>query len=170
MISLLERLQLGDESAFIEIYNEYFDFLVLKATYILHDRYAAEDAVQEIFITMWQKKTLEGVLDKNKLVGYLVNSIKFKSLRLRSTIKHTEELNEDILSVPDEKDVKFKVPDYSFLPERQRDAIKAVFFDEMDRKEFAKQTGISINTLNVHLFLAYKSFQKKYSKEHFVEE
>ena len=53
---LTSLLQSGNEGAFTEIYNRYWDKLYYIAHKLLKDTNAAEEIVQEVFLTLWKKK------------------------------------------------------------------------------------------------------------------
>lgn len=55
---LLRLLQQNDEAAFTEIYNRYWKILYSSAHNILQVKDAAEDAVQEVFISLWKRRNL----------------------------------------------------------------------------------------------------------------
>ena len=53
--SLARRLQAGDETALVELYDNYSPFVFGLALRVLGDRGAAEDITQEIFVQIWQQ-------------------------------------------------------------------------------------------------------------------
>ncbi len=53
---LTALLQSGNEVAFMEIYNRYWDKLYYIAYKLLKDTTAAEEIVQEVFLTLWKRK------------------------------------------------------------------------------------------------------------------
>lgn len=53
--SLAQRLCAGDESALGELYDTYAPFVHALARRIIGDGEAAEDVVQEVFVTLWQQ-------------------------------------------------------------------------------------------------------------------
>lgn len=53
---LIQLLRNGHELAFTEIYNRYWDKLYFIAHKLLKDPDAAEEIVQEVFLTLWQKR------------------------------------------------------------------------------------------------------------------
>lgn len=54
---LTSLLQGGNEGAFTEIYNRYWDKLYYIAYKLLKDTNAAEEIVQEVFLTLWKKRS-----------------------------------------------------------------------------------------------------------------
>jgi len=55
-VELTSLLQNGNEEAFTEIYNRYWDKLYYIAHKLLKDTNVAEEIVQEVFLTLWKKK------------------------------------------------------------------------------------------------------------------
>ncbi|MCW3110800.1 MAG: polymerase, sigma-24 subunit, subfamily [Segetibacter sp.] len=56
-LQLLELLQKENDEAFAEIYNRYWKLLYTTAQNIIRDEHFAKDAVQEVFIALWQRRT-----------------------------------------------------------------------------------------------------------------
>ena len=99
-ISLLTLLQKGDHSAFERLYTMYHKVLYLHAYSILRDREVAKDIVQDLFVTIWDKReTLE---IKSKFSHYLNVSIRNKVLdyiaREKSKSRYLASLNNYIES------------------------------------------------------------------------
>ena len=53
---LLERLVTGDENAFTEIYNRYWEKLLAVGYYYTHEKQAAEDIVHDVMMGLWSRK------------------------------------------------------------------------------------------------------------------
>lgn len=52
----LERLRVGDERAFEALFRAFTPGLVAMVTRYLHSRPVAEELVQELFLTLWQRR------------------------------------------------------------------------------------------------------------------
>lgn len=78
-IELTDLLKSEDKYAFTEIYNRYWKKLFTAAANKIHDLQEAEDIVQQIFITIWNRRT---VLDiKSSLGSYLSVAVKYRILK-----------------------------------------------------------------------------------------
>ena len=78
-VELTDLLRSEDRHAFTEIYNRYWKKLFTAASNKLDDLQQAEDIVQQIFITIWNRRT---VLDiKSSLASYLAVSVKYRILK-----------------------------------------------------------------------------------------
>lgn len=63
---LADRLVEGDMEAFDELYRKYFHPVYRNALKILRDIPAAEDVLQEVFITLWEKRR---TIDPDRSLG-----------------------------------------------------------------------------------------------------
>ena len=79
---LFQLTKSGDQAAYKEIYERYFDVLFIHAYKRLQDKEEAQDLVQEIFTILWDKRlaiTLTGTL-----TGYLYTSVRNKIINIIS--------------------------------------------------------------------------------------
>jgi RNA polymerase sigma-70 factor (family 1) len=53
---LIHELQNGDEACFTSIFNQFYSPLVLYAFRITEDQYAAEDIIENAFVSLWKKR------------------------------------------------------------------------------------------------------------------
>jgi len=86
-IQLLRMLQEGNAEAFAVIYNRYWKLLYTTAYHIIQDEDFAKDAVQEVFIALWQRRA---DADIQVLKAYLQQAARFqvlKSIRSQKTDK-----------------------------------------------------------------------------------
>lgn len=72
---LVSLLQQDDEPAFAEIYNRYWKSLYTSAFTILQVKTAAEDVVQEIFISLWKRRQAVQI---ESLKAYLFQAVRFQ--------------------------------------------------------------------------------------------
>ena len=99
---LSELLKTGEQAAFTEIYNRYWKLLYNSAHNIIQDQDSAQDAVQDVFISLWQRKE---EVDIQNLKAYLQQSVRFgvlKRIRAKKTddefYQHLADVTLDILS------------------------------------------------------------------------
>lgn len=76
--SFIEDLNKQKPAAYHQLYDEYYKVLVLYAINFLSSQQAAEDIVQELFATMWEKKMK--FLSLPSFRTYLYNSVRNASL------------------------------------------------------------------------------------------
>ncbi|MEP6464967.1 MAG: sigma-70 family RNA polymerase sigma factor [Parafilimonas sp.] len=72
---LMKLLKTDDEEAFKEIYKRYWHQLYKTAYSKLHLHEIAEEIVQNIFVKLWEKRTVSSILH---LENYLQTSIKYQ--------------------------------------------------------------------------------------------
>ncbi|GGH74196.1 RNA polymerase sigma-70 factor (ECF subfamily) [Filimonas zeae] len=77
-IRLLHLLQENDEAAFAEMYNRHWEALYATAYNIIRQEAVAKDAVQEVFITLWQRRN---EADIQALLPYLKQAVRFQILK-----------------------------------------------------------------------------------------
>ena len=80
--SLEKRLQQGDEKAFEMIFKANYASLVGYALKILNDREEAEEMVQEVFVTVWEKRRELNI--EVSLKSYLYRSVHNRSLNQKA--------------------------------------------------------------------------------------
>ena len=61
---LVRLLTENDETAFSEIYSRYWKPLYISVQNILHDTDPSQDVVQEVFISLWQRRHTAQIADE----------------------------------------------------------------------------------------------------------
>jgi RNA polymerase sigma-70 factor (family 1) len=90
---LVHRLVAGDIAAFNEIYRLYFHPVFSNAVKITRDTAIAEDILQEVFITLWEKR--ETIDPERSLAGWLFvlcynRSVNILKRRLRESLLYRQ--------------------------------------------------------------------------------
>ncbi len=159
--------QNSDQQAFEELYLAYFDRLYKFAFSILHSAEFAEEAVNDVFLNIWQKRsTLKNIAS---LSGYLFISTKNTSFNYLS--KFRKERNTSLDDVLVRFEVDELTPETAFFTAEVRNEIeqainqlspktKLVFqmakVEGMKYKEIADILNISVNTIDNHIATAVK--------------
>ena len=81
-------LQQGNEPAFTEIYNRYWDKLYFIAHKLLKDTDAAEEIVQEVFLILWKKRE---ALKIKSITQYLAAMTRYAVYRYLAKDKQNKE-------------------------------------------------------------------------------
>ena len=164
-----EVLTTGDKVNDIEqVFKEYYGSLCYFASKYLQDEEVIEDIVQDIFITLLEKKTQ--FQSETHLKNFLYLSVRNGCLNytrnLRSRDKYiaslaSEELEEsfeeNIILTEIHRELSIAV---SKLPEECRKVFELCYFQGLDNESAAKELGVSINTVK-----AQKARGKKILKE-----
>lgn len=171
----IENLNKQQTSAYHQLYDEYYKVLVLYAINFLSPQQAAEDIVQELFATMWEKKMK--FLSLPSFRTYLYNSVRNASLNY---LKHQnveslylEHLANTYREIIEEEDTNeeevyrllFRAIDK--LPTRCRE----VFLLHMDGKkneEIATLLGISIETVKTQKKRAIQFIKEQMGTYYFL--
>ncbi|MFC4211252.1 RNA polymerase sigma factor [Pedobacter lithocola] len=91
---LLQLLQKGDEAAFSEIFNRYWERLASYSIGLTKSEEESADIVQEIFISIWNRR--EALTINGSLAAYLIKSAKNLSLRYIQRNNHSTEFVEKL--------------------------------------------------------------------------
>ncbi|MCX2429939.1 RNA polymerase sigma factor [Pedobacter sp. GR22-10] len=166
---LLKDLQNGNQSAYELVFKKYYKALALKAYLMLENEMEAEDLVQNLFISMWEKSQFLSV--NTALKAYLFKAVHnqcLMCLRKRKTDQqrldeytHTLDLitDEEFLSdVEHEKMIQYALEE---LPTQRQKAFQLVYLEDKKYKEAATEMGLSVNSVKTHLKLAIKMLQEK---------
>ncbi|MCG2613519.1 sigma-70 family RNA polymerase sigma factor [Terrimonas sp. NA20] len=168
--SLLTQLQAGSHDAFNEIYDRYWNKLYFVAYKHLGEAADAEEIVQEVFITLWSKKS---ALQIDSLAAYLAAMTRYA---VYHKLKQRKKIHITTLEKLDDGSLRHAMEEGSFenkllleivnrlandLPEKCR----LVFINNklLDRPlpEVAEGLGISIKTAEAHLSKALKIIRTK---------
>lgn len=96
---LAELLRSGDEKAFAEIYERFFNVLFMHALRRLKDRDDAGDIMQELFSHLWSSRDKINI--NSNLAGYLYSSVRNKVLNcLAKRKREIDFLTESIQTEP----------------------------------------------------------------------
>ncbi|EDM34918.1 RNA polymerase ECF-type sigma factor [Pedobacter sp. BAL39] len=168
---LLDELKSGNQSAYELVFKKYYKMLVAKAYFILEDEMEAEDLVQNLFVTIWQKSHFLSV--KTTIKAYLFGAVHNQCMMyIRDKKVSDRRLNAytDTLAVEEEQ--QEAEPDYAGqldlifndLPVQRQRVFKLVYMDNKKYKEAAEEMGLSVNSIKTHLKLAVKALRHKLIK------
>jgi RNA polymerase sigma-70 factor (family 1) len=165
----LSRIALGDERAFRSLYDHYAGKLFAMAYGYLKSPIEAQDAVQEIFLKIWEKRA--GLTDvKNTGAwlhvltrNHLINSLqkKIPLVLTGDTPDNNEQEGEQLPSRQlDLKELSGMIGEaVSGLPPRQQKVYRMSRDQGASLQEIADELGISYNTVREHMSYAIKSIR-----------
>ena len=153
------------------LFHQYYQWLCLQANKITEDWHASEDIVQDFFAKCWQNRASLHIREsfggfalisvRNAALNYL----KKESTRLKhETASFSTFSGEETLSPagqPDETDQRYLqiITAINNLPEQRRKAFILSRQPNMKYADVAKELGISVNTVKMHLRLAYRELR-----------
>ncbi|MCU7550679.1 RNA polymerase sigma-70 factor [Chitinophagaceae bacterium LB-8] len=168
---LLIRLQAGNEDAFTEIYNRYWEKLLAIGYYHVRDQQAAEDIVHEVMISLWMRKR---DLTINSLQAYLATAVKFavfKSItrnKRRREIIEGQALSEHISDIEEKLDAKFlhayMLGAIEELPEKARLVFNYSRVEELTISEIASKMDLSPKAVEYHMTKALRALRETLKK------
>lgn len=152
-IALLALLKDGDETAFTEIYNQYWEPLYFMAHKRLQSAQDAEEIVQQVFMTLWQKRSS---LSIQSLPFYLAAMVRYAIYRHFANLQRKKEQADTLHTISAEQSPAFDI-DNKFLLEilnklaNELPAKHRIVFLQhklLDRplEEVAGELGVSVRT------------------------
>lgn len=165
------------EQRFRQIFRENYPTLCFYATRLVGDE-EASDVVQEAFMELWKRR--DDIADESHVKAFLYRSIYTRGVNI---IKHRCVVNN--YSEAAKKIEQYRMDYYHFenndvsnyinntelrkridlaiegLPEKSREVFVLSYLQDKKNKEIAEQLGISVRTVEVHLYRALKSLREK---------
>lgn len=149
------------------LYQKYYRPLVVWADTFIHDMNAAENLVQEFFIKLWEKSMLSGVMP-DKLKGYLYAGVRNRAL---NSLDKTDPLRRaGEVAIPammwEEYDEEKELLEEKVraaverLPEKSREIVKSVYWENMKYKEVAEKYGVTLSTVKTLLVNSLKALRE----------
>jgi RNA polymerase sigma-70 factor (ECF subfamily) len=172
---LMRSLKEGKKSAYEKAYRKYHQPLLQFARKYVKSGSLAEDAVQDIFLTLWQeRKRLD---ELRSLKGFLYTSLKNHILNLiRDSHQEIYEAYEpDAAPAADRNEVEEKLiyEDYKNLankaidqlPFRRRQIFEMKRVSDLTNKQIAQKLGVSVHTVKSEYYRG-SQIVKGYLKQH----
>ena len=162
---LVDLLRGGSPAAFTEIYNRYWDKLLSVAVNRLLIEMEAEECVQDVFISMWQRRT--SLVLKYSLSTYLWVAVKYQvinrlsSRNAKRNLKTTVLKDEHTVAAADEvlleRELKALIEQsVQELPEKCAMVFRLSREEGKSNKEIARALDISEKTVEGHITRAIK--------------
>ncbi len=166
---LMDLLHNGDRDAFDQIFNRYWRKLFIYAGKVVRDEETAQDIVQDVFISLWQRKAaLVGV---DSLSSYLHGAIRYKGIgHIRANLHKSnyaasiqaffvdgcDSLNEHI----DLQDLNEVIHhEIGKLPPKMREIFIMSRMEHLSNKEIAEKLNISDKTVKKQINRALNLFR-----------
>ncbi|MEH0154364.1 RNA polymerase sigma-70 factor [Limibacter armeniacum] len=168
-ISLLDRFRNGDVKVYELLFKEYYEPLCKYAVRYLGNMEAAEETVQDLFCTLWEKR--EELTISSNLKGYLFGAVRNNCLRqlkhLEVRNRHQQEVlkHADTLSDMDpmvELELSQKIEQcIESLPVQRQKIFRMSRQEGKKYKEIAEELGLSIKTVEVQMSKALKVLREE---------
>lgn len=158
-----------------ELYDCFYDELVLWADTILNDMGEAEDLVQDFFVRLWERKLNENLVGES-VRSYLYVSVRNMAVRKLKNqsrvrcipdISVVEKVWEDEDVMHDEM-IDHVLKALDVLPPRSREVLVYVHLKNMKYAEVAELLGISVATVKTLLVRSLKTLRNIVSDTFFL--
>lgn len=172
---LVLMIRSGDEEAFREIYDRYHIQMLYIAKKYLKSPGLSEDAVQEVFIKLWEKRhTLD---EKKSVKGFLFTMLKNHVLNMirdkkeqiisfsqvKKVLLPKKNVTEDDLIYQEYQEILEQGK--KELSDRKREVFELKTVEGKTNSEVADHLGLNIRTVKTHYYLSSK-FIKMYLHKH----
>jgi RNA polymerase sigma-70 factor (ECF subfamily) len=167
----IENIKKGNIELFEQLFKYYYEQLVFFAFRYVKNKQAAEDAVHDVFVNIWNNRDkLDFSLN---FKSYLYSSVRNQSLKHIKNSNKNEETSLEIVLVPPED-----IPDniyinkefektinkaISELPARRHEIFCMHRFDNLSYSEIALALNISVKTVENQMSSALKTLREKLS-------
>ncbi|WP_276133429.1 RNA polymerase sigma-70 factor [Polluticoccus soli] len=166
----IQLIDVGSEVIFERTFKSHFKALHAYACTILRSEAMAEEAVQNVFYKLWEKKDQINI--KESLSAYLYRAVYHECLNMmkHSKVKdaykaHTTYLHTDIEKANERtslKELETKLADaLKDLPEQCRTIFQMSRFEELKYREIAEQLGLSVKTVENQMGKALRILREK---------
>ena len=168
---LVARIRDDNKDAFKSLYDSYGKKIYYFSLRFLGSSEEAEDLVQTVFINLWMNRK---ILDERQeirsyiyksAVNSIYNIIKRRSVRARyseTAIREGEPFADTTLEKVVGRDLEELLNSIiENLPEQQRQVFRLSRTECMTHEEIANKLGISLRTVENHIYRALKVIRKK---------
>ena len=173
-----ERITAGDGTALAELYDSIGTRLFSLSFQILHDRWDAEEVVQDAFTALWKKPQAFNP-QKGKLTSWLMVLVRNRSVdryRSRKRRKDTTsiEVSLEVQPVDESIDIATSASQtdenqllgnaIEKLPPKQLTVLKLSYFKGLTHPEIAQELGISLGTVKSRIRLGVDKLKQSLPK------
>ena len=163
----------GNKKSFEDLYNQYFQALINYGFRITKNENLIEDAVQELFISIWNNRT--NLSEVNEVKFYLFRSLKNRILRQleKDVFDKSEDIDAylDFLNSISEEQKKIDSEQFdanletlqraiAHLPIRQQEVINLKYYHDFTLDEIAKLMDVNKQSVSNLLFRSYAILRK----------
>lgn len=165
---LVKLLRVDDALAFREIYRRYFRPLTMTALNRLRTEEAAEEIIQDIFMSLWEKRSKK---DIQELKAYLFASLRYQIIDFYKSRILTEPyvegggVGQNLQQNTTENDLDFREIASIFkhvvdaLPPKTKQVFQLSRLDYKTADEISQRLDIPVRTVEYHITKALKTLR-----------
>lgn len=159
------KLKVGDEGAFNALFRKYYSAMCHFANQFLHDRELAEEIVQDMFVKIWEKRTVLNIETSVKqylfrsIRNHCLNQIQHEKIKKQYANKVLESAHQEINTEQYylEVDLISRIEkSIESLPPKRKEIFRLSREQGLKYKEIADELGISVKTVEAQMGLALK--------------
>ena len=166
---LVKKIKKGDSRSFEELFEKYYDRFFSLACALLHDENAAEDVLQNVFLKLWigrerldENRSISNyilVCVRNEIFDYL--RLKYNQTTVRGEAPESEDKSADIEAGISWSETSERVDRIlKDMPPQRRRVFMMSRYKKMPTKEIAEELGLSVRTVERHIYLALKDLRQ----------
>ncbi len=171
---LILRIQQGDNDAFTLFYERHRTSMYLSAYHLLKDEDNAHDAVQELFMKVWQSAAQ--IDPASNIKGYLYTILRNRILSNMSRSKYFEKYVNSYLAFEQQypcsteetvlvRELQHILEDkIAKLPPKMREVYELSWDGQLSNKEIAEKLNISEGTVKQHKHQATRILRSKFPR------
>lgn len=153
----------GDKKAFAQVYEHYWKKLLTISFQHTKDKELAEEIVQDVFISLWQRRNN---LEIEHLSSYLATAVKFSTFKMLHRTRRQEMIRDAVLPKDDHQldeeviDARFLQEYVDGIVEKLPERCKLVFQlsrkEQKSHQEIAEELHISEKAVEANITRALK--------------
>jgi len=158
---LVANLKLGSQAAFTELYNYYSQKIYFNVLAMVKDEMIAEELVQDIFSTIWQKKSSISI--ETSFAGYLYATSRNKVYDFFKQLDLNDQLYTNIKSIAtasythveealfSKENTHLLQEAINALPPQRRKVFELCKLKGLSYQQASEQMGVSMSTIKDHM-------------------
>ena len=179
-VNLVRRLKENDKPAFELIFNKFSKKLYYFTLGYVHSQAESEEIIQNVFVSLWENRDMlnEAYQIENYLykvtINHIYNYFKHQLVRRRyienMILEETDEDQEAVQSIltNDLGELVNKI--IGDLPLRQQVIFRLSRTEGFCHAEIAQRLGLSVRSVENHIYRALKTIREKLNKESILTE
>jgi RNA polymerase sigma factor (sigma-70 family) len=171
-----ERFKKGDEVAFKNLYDEYFEILYRFGQRFTSDNDLLNNSIQDLFVKLWNNKS--NINSTTSVKNYLftafrrtlvrnIESFNKKEINFHldvEALKNTETITNDLFTTEEAIEIKNQlISMLSNITDREREIIYLKFYEDFSYEKIAEIMDISVKSTYKLLYKAFSKIRAQHS-------
>jgi len=179
--SLADALKRGEEKAYRQLYDLYYEQLCILAYQYVRERFLAESLVGDVIFHIWEHR---GTLQIHiSLKAYLVKAVQNRCIDYLEHLRVKRQAEQKLAQQHEERQQDY-ISDFDYplarlyaleleeslakainaLPAERREVFRLSRMEELTYPEISQQLGISVNTVKYHIKNALTQFREQFKE------